>query len=104
MTPCRASSRSPSSGHRTNCPANTVPGHSLLPPDAWIRLSAILWLSRRERQMVQGVFDDQDEGNIEPPHSHARQSAIYASSGLLATNLPLLPGRLQLPVGLLTRG
>jgi len=31
---------------------------------------------------------------------HAQQSAIYSSSGLLATNLPLFPGRLQLPVAL----
>src|SRR4051812_43500468 len=30
--------------------------------------------------------------------SHARKSGIYASSDLLATNLPLLPCRPQLPV------
>src|SRR2546425_2056561 len=35
---------------------------------------------------------------VEPPHPHAQQGAIYASSGLLAMNLPLFPGRLQLPV------
>jgi hypothetical protein len=33
---------------------------------------------------------------VEPSHPHAQQSAIYASSGSLATNLPLFPGRLQL--------
>jgi hypothetical protein len=35
---------------------------------------------------------------VEPPHAHAQQSAVYASNGLLATNLPLFPGRLQLSV------
>ena len=34
------------------------------------------------------------------PHPNAEQSAIYASSGLLATNPPLFPGRLQLPIPL----
>jgi len=38
---------------------------------------------------------------VEPRHSpQAQQSAIYSSSSLLATNLPLFPGRLQLPVAL----
>jgi hypothetical protein len=31
---------------------------------------------------------------------HAQQSVIHASSGLLATSLPLFPSRIQLPVAL----
>jgi len=36
---------------------------------------------------------------VETPHPTPKDG-IYASSGLLATNLPLFPGRLQLPVAL----
>ena len=41
-----------------------------------------------------------DKPEVEPPCPHAQQSAVYASSGLLTTILPLFPGRLQLPVSL----
>jgi hypothetical protein len=37
---------------------------------------------------------------VEPPPPHAQQSAIDASSGLLATNLPLFSRLLQLPIPL----
>ena len=37
---------------------------------------------------------------VDPPHPAPNKSTIYASSGLLAASLPLLPGRLQLSVAL----
>jgi DNA-binding CsgD family transcriptional regulator len=40
------------------------PGRSLLPSDAWNRLSEALRLSRREAQIVEGVFEDQKEEAI----------------------------------------
>jgi DNA-binding CsgD family transcriptional regulator len=40
------------------------PGHSLLSADVWFQLGAILELSPRELQIVQGVFDDQKEETI----------------------------------------
>jgi len=37
------------------------PGHSLLSASAWFRLRDALGLSRRELQIVKGIFEDQKE-------------------------------------------
>jgi hypothetical protein len=44
------------------------------------------------------IFASLAYSEVEPPGT--QESAIYTSSGLLATNLPLFPGRLQLSVAL----
>ena len=40
------------------------PGRSLLPSGAWVRIGESLRLSRRETQIVEGVFEDQKEEMI----------------------------------------
>jgi DNA-binding CsgD family transcriptional regulator len=42
-------------------PANPCSGASIFSARAWDTLSRSLWLSRRELQIVRGVFDDQTE-------------------------------------------
>jgi DNA-binding CsgD family transcriptional regulator len=45
-------------------PACQCLGHSLLPLEAWNQVSALLRLSRRELEVVWGIFDDLKEEAI----------------------------------------
>jgi DNA-binding NarL/FixJ family response regulator len=64
------------------------PGASLLPIDEWERLGSNLGLSRRELQVVQGVFEDHKEENIAftlgiSPHTvNTYMQRVYSKLGV----------------------